>query len=301
MKKTLVVMAAGMGSRFGGLKQIEPIGPNGEFIIDYSVYDAKKAGFDKIVFVIKHEFEKEFKETIGKRVENEIDVAYAYQELDDIPCKEYLLAQRQKPWGTVQAVLCAKDFVEGDFCVINADDFYGHDSFMKASQFILESKNDKEQGCITYPYVITASKYGTVKRGICYTEGDYITKIVESQVTLHEDYASAVSLESGQQFDIELNHPVAVNMFVFKHSFFQYLEEYFHEYFTKDDEDILKGEALLPNLVKDKIESGDIILKNMVADGTWMGITYRDDLASFKENILTLIHEGEYPIVLWEK
>lgn len=300
MKKTLVVMAAGMGSRFGGLKQIEPVGPNGEFIIDYSVYDAKKAGFEKVVFVIKHEIEQVFKETIGKRVEDKIEVSYAYQEIKDVPDKEYLVEQRNKPWGTVQAVLCAKDEVLGDFLVINADDFYGYDSFLKASQFLDLNLGEHTQGCITYPYIITASKFGAVKRGVCYTENDVITKIVESQVTLHDDHGSAVSLEEKEVFDIELDHPVAVNMFVFKHSFFKHLEDYFHDYFKQDDEAILKGESLLPNLVKDRILSGDIVLKNIVTQGRWIGITYRDDLDSLKETILEFIKNGDYPSQLWK-
>ncbi|MDE5539928.1 MAG: NTP transferase domain-containing protein, partial [Bacilli bacterium] len=139
MKKTLVVMAAGIGSRFGGLKQIEPVGPNGEFIIDYSVYDAKRAGFDKVVFVIKKELEEAFKETIGKRIEDEIEVAYAFQEIANVPDKKYLVEKREKPWGTIQAVLSAKDCTEGDFVVINADDFYGYDSYIKASKFLDDS------------------------------------------------------------------------------------------------------------------------------------------------------------------
>ena len=181
MEKTLVVMAAGMGTRFGGLKQIEPVGPNGEFIIDYSIYDAKRAGFTKVVFVIKEELEEVFKETIGKRLEDKIKVEYAFQRIDDIP-KLYLRDMREKPWGTVQAVLCTQHVVDGDFVVINADDFYGYDTFRKASQFLDESKSEEEYACITYPFHVTASKYGSVKRGVCFVEGDYIVDIKESNV-----------------------------------------------------------------------------------------------------------------------
>lgn len=301
MKKTLVVMAAGMGSRFGGLKQIEPVGPNGEFIIDYSVYDAKRAGFEKIVFVIKKEIENTFKETIGKRLVGKIEVAYAFQEIADIPEeKKYLIPRREKPWGTVQAVLSAKNVVDGDFAVINADDFYGYDAYLKASQFLEESKNENEYACITYPCSVTASKFGSVKRGVCFVEDDLITKIIESKVTLHDTYISAEPLVGGDAFQVALDQPVSMNVFAFKYRFFDYLEEYFTNYFKQDDETILNGEALLPELVKDKIMAKEVILKNIVSESLWYGITYREDLEALKSSIKTLIEKGEYPEKLWD-
>ena len=301
MEKTLVVMAAGMGSRFGGLKQIEPVGPNGEFIIDYSAFDAKKAGFQKIVFVIKKELENTFKETIGKRLEGKIKVDYAFQELGDIPKdKEYLLDERTKPWGTVQAVLCARNVVSGDFAVINADDFYGSDSFKKASDFLDNENDSNTYACISYPYDVTASKFGSVKRGVCYMDGDNIIKLIESKITTQDGYALCEPLAGGDNFKIELNHPVSMNMFAFKHGFFDYLDEYFKDYFKQSDEDILKGEALLPELVKDKILAHEITLKNVVSNGMWMGMTYREELEGIKNNILKLIEDGEYPNKLWD-
>lgn len=299
MKKTLVVMAAGMGSRFGGLKQIEPVGPNGEFIIDYSVYDAKRAGFEKVVFVIKKELEQAFKETIGKRVEDKIEVAYAFQEINDIPAKGYLAEKRMKPWGTIQAVLSAKDYTEGDFVVINADDFYGHDSYLKASKFLDESKIENEYACISYPFNVTASKFGSVKRGVCFVEGDAITEIIESKITVDGDKALAEPLNGDQSFKMELNQPVSMNMFAFKYKFFEYLEKYFQDYFKQDDEVILNSEALLPELVKDKLLAGEITLKNIVSDSMWLGITYREDLEELVSSIKLLIENGEYPNKLW--
>ena len=300
MKKTLVVMAAGMGSRFGGLKQIEPVGPNGEFIIDYSVYDAKKAGFSKVVFVIKKELESVFKETIGKRVEDKIEVAYAFQEKEDIPEeKKYLAESREKPWGTMQAVLSAKSLVEGDFAIINADDFYGYDSYEKASLFMDENNNENEYACISYPYNATCSKYGSVKRGVCYIENDNIVDIVESKIEMKDGYGLAEALINGEVFEIELNQPVSMNMFVFKNKFFDYLEEAFNNYFKQEDEAILKGEALLPELVREKLKSNEIVLKNIVSKSTWLGMTYKDDLDELKESINSLIQKGEYPNNLW--
>lgn len=299
MKKTLVVMAAGMGSRFGGLKQIEPVGPNGEFIIDYSVYDAKRAGFEKVVFVIKKELEEAFKETIGKRIEDKIEILYAFQEIKDIPDKEYLVEEREKPWGTIQAVLSARDYTDGDFVVINADDFYGHDSYLKASKFLDDSQNESEYACISYPFNVTASKFGSVKRGVCFAEGDLIKKIVESKVTIKGDKALAKPLNGDASFMMDLTQPVSMNMFVFKHKFFDYLDTYFKEFFKQDDEVILNSEALLPELVKDKLLAGEITLKNIVSDSMWLGITYREDLQELVSSINLLIEKGEYPRNLW--
>lgn len=300
MTKTLVVMAAGMGSRFGGPKQIEAVGPTGEFIIDYSVYDAKRAGFDNVVFVIKEEMEAIFKKTIGKRLANKINVSYAFQKLDDVPeNKKYLVASRVKPWGTLQAVLCAKDYVKGDFIVINADDFYSFKAFQEASEFLDNNHNLNEFASINYPVVTTSSKYGSVKRGICLTDNDKITKIIESKVTFFPDYALAEPLSGEESFKIKLDTPVAVNMFIFKNNFFQYVEEYFKEYFKNSDDYILNNEILLPTLIKELLENKDIVLYNILSKGTWLGMTYKEDLPELKANIKKLIADGIYPERLW--
>ena len=300
MEKTLVIMAAGMGSRFGGLKQIEPVGPNGEFIIDYSVYDAKRAGFEKVVFVIKKELEEVFKETIGKRLEDKINVAYAFQEIADIPSKKYLAEKRNKPWGTVQAVLCTKDYVKGDFVVINADDFYGYDTFVKASKFLDEEKSDQVYASITFPYIKTASLFGSVKRAVCFIQDGNITKLVESKITTKDGYALAEPLSGAESFKISLDQAVSMNVFAFKHSFFQYLEEYFKEYFLHDDEYILNNEALLPDVVEKNIVNGKVTLKNVSTSSSWFGVTYKEDLEGLKKSIHELIEKGEYPNKLWE-
>ena len=302
MKKSLVVMAAGMGSRFGGLKQIEPVGPNNEVILDYSVFDAKRCGFDRVVFVITHEIEKVFKEKVGKRLEKYIDVKYAFQNLEDIPSnKQYLVEKREKPWGTVQALLCAKEFVEGSFVVINADDFYGYNSFKKASNFLDSVKNVTVNACITYPYINVSSVHGPVKRGVCYMDSrDNIVDIVECKIKTREEFAECSSLENDYVFNIGLAHPVSMNMFAFKHKFFDYLEEYFDLFFERSDEELETAEALLPTVVKDKIATKEIILKNIESNGLWMGLTYRNDLEGMKERIMDLIHDGEYPNELWK-
>ena len=301
MQKTLVVMAAGMGSRFGGLKQIEPVGPNGEFIIDYSAYDAKRAGYDKIVFVIKKEIEDVFKETIGKRLEGKIKVEYAFQEIMDVPESMKSIAEkREKPWGTVQAVLAAKNLVNGSFVVINADDFYGYDSYVKSAEFLDNNNVDNEYAAINFPYDVTASKFGSVKRAVCYPKEGEIKKLIESKVTTMDGYALCEPLSGEEAFQIELDHPVAVNMFAFKNNFFQYLEEYFNNYFNNSEEFILKNEILLPELIKEKLDSEQIVLHNIVSNSTWLGMTYREDLDILKHNIEELIKKGEYPEKFWD-
>jgi NDP-sugar pyrophosphorylase family protein len=301
VQKTLVVMAAGMGSRFGGLKQIEPVGPNGEFIIDYSAYDAKRAGYDKIVFVIKKEIEEVFKETIGERLEGKIKVEYAFQEIMDVPNgMENIAEKREKPWGTVQAVLAAKDLVNGSFVVINADDFYGYDSYVKSAEFLDNNTQENEYAAINFPYDVTASKFGSVKRAVCYPKEGEIKKLIESKVTTMDGYALCEPLSGEESFQIELDHPVAVNMFAFKNNFFQYLEEYFNNYFNNSEEFILKNEALLPELIKEKLDSNQIVLHNIVSNSTWLGMTYREDLDILKHNIQELIKKGEYPEKLWD-
>ncbi len=300
MEKTLVVMAAGMGSRFGGLKQIEPVGPNGEFIIDYSIYDAKKAGFKKVVFVIKKENEQIFRETIGKRVEKQIKIAYAFQRVEDVPKdKEYLAQERVKPWGTVQAVLCSEKEVSDGFLVINADDFYGYEAFKLASDFLDKSTDIRENASITYPFCMTASKFGSVKRGVCFPKSGEIEKVIESKVTVEKDYALCEPLNGDEAFKIELDQPVAVNMFAFKHNFFQYLNDYYNRFFNNTDEYLLNNEALLTDLIKEKLENKDISLINIVSPSKWLGITYKEDLVGLKENIQKLIDDGVYPERLW--
>ena len=301
MQKTLVVMAAGMGSRFGGLKQIEPVGPNGEFIIDYSAYDAKRAGYDKVVFVIKKEIEDVFKETIGKRLEGKIKVEYAFQEIMDVPeGMENIAKKREKPWGTVQAVLAAKDLVNDSFVVINADDFYGFDSYLKSAEFLDNNTQENEYAAINFPYDVTASKFGSVKRAVCYPKEGEIKKLIESKITTMDGYALCEPLSGGEAFQIELNHPVAVNMFAFKNNFFQYLEEYFNNYFNNSEDFILNNEALLPELIKEKLDNEQIVLQNIVSNSTWLGMTYREDLDILKHNIEELIKKGEYPEKLWD-
>lgn len=296
---TLVVMAAGMGSRFGGLKQVEPVGLNGEFILDFSAYDALRAGFKKVVFVIKEEHLEIFKKTVGERIADKMEVDYAFQRLEDIPQGYSVPEERVKPWGTVQAILCAKDHVDGDFVVINADDFYGASSYEKAYNFLVNSNDDFEYACITYPYEATSSKHGSVKRAVCYMEDEYIVKMVESSISTVDKKAYCEPLDESQPFYIELNHPVSMNMYCFKRNFFEFLQDYFNEFF-RESKDLVKDEALLTNCVFKNINLGKIKLKNVITDANWLGVTYKDDLPLVKESIQKLIDENVYNENLWK-
>lgn len=293
---TLLILAAGMGSRFGGLKQMEPMGPNGEFIIDYSVYDAKKAGFNKIVFVIKEEMYEDFKNTIGKRVEDKIDVEYVFQKMEDIPIS--MDFERVKPWGTGHAILECKDVINEPFAIINADDFYGRNSFIKAYQFLKNEINDKQFGLIGYRACNTITENGSVKRGVCEIENNSLVGIDESSIERVDDHIHCKSLVDGKEYDVELNRLVSMNMLLFTPKIFNYLERDFVNFLNgmKDKE---KDEFLIPEVVDQHIKSGDVSVRVIETDSVWYGVTYKEDKDSVKDAINNLINNGEYNKNLW--
>jgi NDP-sugar pyrophosphorylase family protein len=296
---TLVVMAAGMGSRFGGPKQIIPIGPSGEFIIDYSIYDAIKAGFTKIVFVIRKEHRDIFRETIDKRIGNRIKIEYAYQEIENLPSYSNIPQERTKPLGTAHAVLCAKNLVSGSFAIINADDFYGRDAYKKVAAFLRESKDENEGAMISYPIIATTSKFGSVKRGVIDIENNYVTKITECSIKINNQKAECTPLDGSHEFTVEITHPVSMNLFGFHNNFMAMLEKDFNEFICKDPEYLQNAEVFLPDTVKKNIQSGNLKLKNIVSEGIWAGLTYKEDLTDLEEKITNLINNGEYPTNLW--
>lgn len=297
---TLVVMAAGMGSRFGGPKQITPIGPNGEFLIDYSVNDAIIAGFTKVVFIIKKEHRKVFDETITRNLRNRIKVEYAYQDLFSyVPNDADIPADRTKPWGTTHAVLCAKEFIDGPFAIINADDFYGRDAYVKAADFLRDSRGDDEGACIAYPFGQTASQFGSVKRGVLLVEDGYVCDIKESKVTPVGDLNECVALDGSETFYIEDTHPVSMNFFCFKKSFLELLKKDFYRFIYQDSETLKTAESLIPQTVKKYIKSGDIVIECIETTGDWTGMTYQEDLPELKKKIEKFIDEKVYPQELW--
>ena len=293
----LVVMAAGMGSRFGGMKQIEPVGPNGEFIVDYSVYDAIKAGFDKVVFIIKEENYDIFRDTIGKRIEKFIRVSYVFQKQDNIPLG-YDYGDRVKPWGTAHAILSCKDEVDGDFLVINADDFYGRDSFLQASKFFKENHLN-EYALIDYKVCNTLTDNGAVKRGVCEEKDGYLTNILECSIEKRDDGIYASPLDSDEEFSLDGEQPVSMNMFCFKRDIFDYLDENLIKFFEDNKDDLSKVEYLIPEVVGKAIKEGRVKVRMIPTTSKWYGITYREDLDAFKGNINRLVQDGVYPLDLW--
>ena len=298
---TLVVMAAGMGSRFGGLKQITPVDEDGNFLIDYSVYDAIKAGFKKVVFIIKEENLDIFKETIGKRLEKQIEVMYAFQKIEDVPSFVKIPDGRVKPWGTVHAILAAKDLITGNFAVINADDFYGYDSYRILSNYLANSNDLNEHISIPYPFNLVSSKFGFVKRGVLFYENEKVKKILECNVGYENGKVIAKPLDGKESFTISETHPVSMNMFGFKKSILKDLEDYFVSFMHENINNLENVEALLPIFLEDYLEKGQISLTYKVSNGTWLGMTYKEDLDEVKEKLNELKMKGEYPAHLWQK
>ena len=295
----LVIMAAGMGSRFGGLKQTEPFGPNGEFIIDYSIYDAKKAGFDKAVFIIKEENYDLFKETIGKRVEPHMKVEYVFQKMEDIPEFVKIPETRVKPWGTAQAIYAAKDKIEGPFLIINADDFYGRDAYFVARDFLLSNEEHK-YSTIGYKAKNTMTKSGAVKRGVIKTNSGNLESITESKLSYVGDKIVATSLETGKEFKVNKDDLVSMNMMTFDKSVFPFLKRRMDIFFRENENNLDSCEFLIPIELQRAIEEG-IKAKVLNTDASWYGVTYREDIAEVKEAINKLIKEGVYPSNLWEE
>lgn len=293
--KTLVIMAAGMGSRFGGLKQIEPVGPSGEIIADYSVYDAKKAGFERVVFIIRKENEDYFKEHIISKFNDKIEVELAFQELLYIPEDVILPEGRVKMLGTGHALYCAQDYIDDDFIIINSDDFYGYDSFLQASKF-LDNKNEDYMS-VNYPFYVTMSKYGKVKRGVVKEDNGYVKEIIESEISVDGDKIIASSLVDGDIFEIEKDTPVAVNFFAFRKSFLNVLNQEFDKFIHGDID--LKSEFLLPDILKCGLDEKKFKVKCATSKSKWIGMTYKEDEEDVKKSINELISLGEYPNNLW--
>jgi len=295
---TLVIMAAGMGSRFGGLKQIEPVGPNGEFIIDYSIYDAIKAGFDKVVFIIKEENYEIFKETIGKRIEGKIDVEYVFQDIKNVPDGVVLPADRVKPLGTGHAVLSCKGTVNEDFIIINSDDFYGRDAYIKAANFLKENKED--YAMIGYIIGNTLTENGSVKRGYAEQQNGYLTNLIESTVYKENDKVKVEPLDGRDGFYASMEDLVSMNMWCFRKDMLDYLDEHFIDFFKNNKEDLSKCEYLIPDVVFERIENNDIKVKVVDTTSVWHGITYKEDKEDLVNYINELINDGEYPNNLYE-
>lgn len=285
---TLVVMAAGMGSRFGGLKQIEPIGPNGEVLLDFSVYDAVKAGFTKVVFVIKHAIEADFKEMVGKRIAKRVKVEYVFQENDLLPQGFTCPEDRQKPWGTAHAVLCCKNTVKEPFAVVNADDYYGRSAFCKIAKFL---QQDPDDYCMVgFRLVNTLTENGYVSRGVCETENGKLktvterTKILDCKYT-EDDGATWTALPP--------ETIVSMNLWGFNTDIFEYIEDGFKN-FLKEKINEPKSEYYLPSVVSELIEKGEKQVQMLVAEDKWYGVTYKEDKPMVVNAIAKMIENDLY-------
>lgn len=290
---TLVILAAGMGSRFGGLKQMEPMDPNGEFVIDYSVYDAIRAGFTKVIFIIKHEIEEDFKATIGKRLEGKIKVEYAFQETYKFVEFE---TDRVKPWGTGHAVLCAKDLIHGKFAMINSDDYYGPDAYKKAIEFF---KNNDCYGNVTFKAGNTLSESGSVKRGVCYQNDGYLNTIIESKLERIDGVIKCSPLNGDPSFDATDNDLVSMNFLLLNEEILPVLENGFKLFLEKNKNDLSSCEYLIPDVVQEEINAGKKV-KVLSSNDRWLGVTYKEDKPSVVRELNKLIEDGLYPNKLWD-
>ncbi|MCK9256097.1 MAG: nucleotidyltransferase [Bacteroidales bacterium] len=301
MKPTLFILAAGMGSRYGGLKQLDGLGPNGETIMDYSVYDAIKAGFGKLVFVIRKSFEEEFREKIVKKYENKIPVKIVFQELDYLPEGFSLNPARIKPWGTNHAVMMGKNVISEPFAVINADDFYGRDGFKVLAEYLSNLKNSKNKYCMVgYRLGNTLSESGTVARGVCESdENNLLTTVVERTKVKRNDGKVQYLDENEKWITIPDNSPVSMNMWGFTPDYFKYSDELFVD-FLKENSENNTTEFYIPMVVNHLIVNKISSVEVLDTDAKWFGVTYAEDRNGVVEKLAKLVKEGEYPSPLWE-
>ncbi len=303
MKTALVIMAAGMGSRFGGgIKQLEHVGPNGEIIVDYSIYDAKRAGFDKVVFIIRKDIEKAFHEIIGDRISKQIEVEYVYQELDALPEGYTCPAERSKPWGTGHAILSCLGAVKEPFMVINADDYYGKEAFALIHDFLVKAaeKDSKGEYCMAgYVMGNTLSDNGIVTRGLCQVDADGNLLSVEEMYAIERKGDIAVAKNgAGETVEMALNSAVSMNMWGFTPDFLETLKDGFAE-FLKDNSENPKAEYLLPEAVGALLRAKKASVKVLPTNDKWFGVTYKEDKEKVVQSLQELIDKGQYPASLY--
>jgi NDP-sugar pyrophosphorylase family protein len=299
MKPTLLILAAGMGSRYGGLKQIEPVGPNGETILEYSIFDAIRAGFGKVVFVIRESFAKDFKARFESRLEGKIEIEYVYQEINKLPNGFTLPPEREKPWGTGHAVLMAKDAIKEPFAAINADDFYGAEAYRVIADFLKESVTPENFGMVGYNLGNTLSEFGTVSRGICVTnQTNHLTQITETHKIRKENNITVCESENNEMVRLLGNETVSMNFWGFHPSIFERIESQFVD-FLKQNIDKPKSEFYIPFVVFEMIQQKQAVVEVLKADSPWFGVTYKEDKPYVIAQIQDLTNRGIYPEKLW--
>lgn len=299
----LVILAAGMGSRFGGLKQMEPMDKAGNFILDYSVHDAKLAGFDSVIFVIKKEHYDIFRETIGKRVEPFIKTQYAFQDLNDLPEGFNCPSDRVKPWGTAHAIYAARNLINDHFIIINGDDFYGQETYKVAFDYLKSLKENDvgKYANIAFKVSNTMTENGSVKRGVCYyDENHFLTKMVESSLEYDEKgNIVGTALDSGEKYSVEKDRLVSMNLFAFSKDIMKHLVEGFPKFLEKNIENV-KAEYLIPDVVSSLVGEGKATLKLLSTPSVWFGVTYKEDKPFVVESLKKLVAKGLYKEGLYQ-
>ena len=302
MKKTLVIMAAGMGSRYGGLKQIDPVGPNGEIIIDYSVYDAWKAGFQKVVFIIRRENLQVFQEMIGNRVKKVMEVVYVFQDIDKLPAGCTAPQGRMKPWGTAHAVMCCRDQLQDPFAVINADDFYGRDAFEKLSQWMDTLPADWPEYAMTgYVLANTLTDNGYVSRGVCQVGQDGFLQSVTERTKIMRIEGKVCYQEQDVWHPLQEDATVSMNCWGFTPDFTKEIEKRFQTFWQENQQNLEKAEFYLPSVVCSMIEAGEVRVRVLETGEKWMGVTYQEDKEPVRTALKQKIQEGLYPSPLWSE
>jgi NDP-sugar pyrophosphorylase family protein len=295
---TLVILAAGMASRYGSVKQIQGFGPGGETLMDYSIYDAIRAGFTKIVFVIRREFANDFRQIFEAKLKDSVTVEYAYQEMNSFTEGVHIPAERKKPWGTAHAVLCAMERVNEPFAVINADDFYGYDAFKKASNFLESECSADRYAILGYDLLKTLSDNGTVNRGVCKVDKEgNLTSIVE-RINVSMKNGKVVCDDNKEPKELPLNTSVSMNFWCFHPSIFEYTRKLFREFLHNNIHDP-KSEFFIPIVADQFIQEGGVI-KVITTHVPWFGVTYKEDAPEVEKNLKHLVHKKEYPERLWK-
>ena len=291
----LVILAAGMGSRFGGLKQMEKMDEAGNFLLDYSVYDAKRAGFDSVVFIIKKAFYEDFKNSIGKRVEKIIKVDYAFQELDDLPEGFKVPEGREKPWGTAHAIYAARNYIHDDFIIINGDDFYGKETYEVAFKYLsnLPKGSVGKYANVAFKVSNTMTENGSVKRGVAFEKDGFLTKLVESSIERKDGKIVASPLDGSPSFEVSEDQPVSMNLFAFNLDLMDRLKEKF-PLWLKDNINVPKSEFLIPTVVDELVHEGKASLRLLSTSSVWFGVTYKEDKPGVVKALNDLVEAGVY-------
>lgn len=298
MKPTLLILAAGMASRYGSMKQTEGFGPAGETIMDYSIYDAIRAGFDKVVFIIRKDFAESFKAIFEPKLKGKIKTGYVYQEMDSFLGGLTVPAERTKPWGTGHAVLCAKEAIDGPFAVINADDFYGRDAFAKAAGFLTNKCDEKTYSIIGYELEKTLSDHGSVSRGVCQVDENNNLVSIKERTKIFKEGSSIVFEEEDGKHVVPAGASVSMNFWCFHPSLFSITEKLFLDFVEKNSAN-LKAEFFIPIIAEDFIEKRGGHINVIPTASKWFGVTYKEDAPVVKACVDKLVVDGEYPASLW--